>query len=270
VITTPTYGGIANLIIDGNSAGSYTAVKGIVGSSYGFAINCLVENCTSYGISNVVEAINCSVTGGSAGTYGFYVGTAGMKFVNCVAYGNNCPGFYSSDKGTYYKCISLNNIGATSHGFGVIGSNASLWIGCISYGNGGDGWNFGGSDTSVLIGCHAEGNTGKGYNGLASYTVLLSCTAFTNSGGTDNTPGPSSANNNFALGGSPFVAVSSTTANCNFGLNNTAGAGAVLRANSATSNTWAALPLTIGYTDIGAAQHQDSPSTTTNIFVIDD
>jgi hypothetical protein len=44
----------------------------------------------------------------------------------------------------------------------------------------------------------------------------------------------------------------------------------VLRANSATSNTWAALPLTIGYTDIGAAQHQDSPSTTTNIFVIDD
>jgi len=116
----------------------------------------------------------------------------------------------------------------------------------------------------MLINCHAESNTIYGFSLSGNAKVLVNCSYFNNSsGGVNSTVNIMNVGAIAVTVGSVFV----NAAGNNYALNNTASQGALLRATGYPS----LFPrvLTSNYRDIGAAQHQDSPSTT-NIFIIDD
>lgn len=253
VFTALCYLSLSNLILDGNNQ---TASSGYNGGSANQSIlsNVLAQNFTATGLlgGNVIHTfLKCSATGNSA------VGFSGQfsLAVGCEAYGNTASGFSQIN---CLNCLSYGNTGASSDGF----STAQSTINCIAYGNGRDGFRSGGAMQGAN--CYAEGNAGKGI-GLNRLTdTLLNCFTFNNTGGSTTTVTGALFQTVTALSSSGFV----NAASSNFALNSTVGGGASLRATGYPG----VFPrgLTTGYIDIGAAQHQDTPSTTTNIFPIFD
>jgi hypothetical protein len=243
-----------NIIVDGNTAGGWTAVRGFdqVGGAAGITVNCDAINCSNSGFA-YLSCINCS-TSGCVTTGSGFLSTVS---INCVAINNAVIGFSAAYT---YRCIAVNN----TVGFFIYGNSTPICVNCIAYGNSSDGFLGDAGYGHLIVGCHAENNTGVGFNTIVN-SILNSCSAFNNTGGNYATQNPTNTHI-LTISGSAFV----SAVGGNFQLNNTPGAGASLRAAAIGDNTWTKLPLTLGYADIGAAQHQDSPSTTTNIFVIDD
>jgi len=244
-------------------AGSLTALPYIVKSQAGVSNNQLIVNIS-------VSGNNQATPGGSAGsgnigflgaaTYGsvfwlcnaFNCGTEGFNGVQgtciaCIA-DTNAVGFLAvNNTNMLYGCVARNN---TSYGFSL---QTGRCVRCIAYSNGGNGFDLGFNDSCCA--CISYANTGAGFH-TATYSVnpIIDCIAYNNTTyqfdnstfndmsiincAADNSHsgdlhtallrsagGGSGTSGLIRLTGDPFV-----NAPTDFSLNNTAGAGALLRA----------------------------------------
>lgn len=143
---------ISNVEIDGTN----TASTGLhVGSNFSAtAINCIIKNCTAYGVVGGAYGIlqnchsessprgflasNCfACTATSCSFAGFTPQNNTAKFVNCISYANSARGFFSDKYGvSYIGCVSYAN---TTDGF-ASNNDAQQFIRCIASENGGYGW----------------------------------------------------------------------------------------------------------------------------------
>lgn len=245
---------IRNFIIDGNSRGT---VKGVtLLGSYVRCENFLVENCPSGGIefnNTNNQAYRCTVT--ACGTFGFHMeqGNGPNTAIECVAYANTASGFIGEDF-IAIRCISANNTGGTSDGFGSangLAHNVPYMIldHCFAYTNGRHGFNFSNGFVCLvhLNNCISWGNASKDLNFPGTWT----------GGGITNDYNFYATNTGYVAGAHDVVLTGDPTvagASNNFALNNTAGAGAACRAAGfpgvmAVGGT--------GYIDGGPLQHAD-------------
>lgn len=235
---------LANVILDG---ATLTTSRGMLAGSSGVADNVHGKNFTNGCFTAFLTAKRCSAT--TCSSVAPFNG-AGQWF-GCAAYANTVTGFGATVNATC--CLSYGNTGASSTGF--TGTAEGGCYNCVAYGNGSHGFSFGAGQT--LVNCVAESNTGKGYDSTAAAVNgwMLNCAAYLNTAGNLSLAGINATNIGFLTGGGSFF---TNAASGDFSLNNTAGAGALLRAGG-----WpGVLPpgLTTGYLDIGAAQHADPAS----------
>lgn len=257
---------IRNLILDGNSGGNLQG-----GQFLGAFIqieNFKAMNCPLGGLlfnNNNNKAVRCYAT--LNGTYGFSCeqGNGPNLFKECVAYSNTGTGFLAS-VGQFVRCISANNSGGTSDGFGGtngLGKNSGYCTldHCLAYSNGRDGYRFGSAIQCAVSfeNCLAWGNAGKDLN---ADTNVIPAGGITNDYNAYVTIANVTAGaHDVTLSGDPTVAGGSN----NFALNNTAGAGAAARG--------AGFPGVLmvggtGFADIGPIQHQDTAPVTNVTYVI--
>lgn len=242
-IVQTTTGAYMNLIFDGNSQ---TAAK-LVSTASTFS-TCLIKNFNTV-TSGTPIFYRCQSTTNSAIIF------LGNMAVCCEAYANTATGFSI----VAHNCISSGNTGASSDGFA-----GTVNINCIAVANGRHGFFSAAGTARIYTNCHAESNTQFGFSVSAVGTIMFNCSHFGNSsGGISDTSPLVNVGTIAVTAGSVFTNAASFI----FSLNNTTNQGALLRA----AGDPATFPrgLTSTFRDIGAAQHQDSPSTT-NIFVIDD
>lgn len=250
------YNVIGNITVDGNSGSTNTGFVLDAPRSLAFKIG--AQNCTVLGISAGASNADgnlyrCWATGCS--------GTAAIQCTGNVsrseAYANTTIGFNINPGGAGNPYIISGNIssantGGSSTGFTFGGRNVNGY-GNVSYGNGSHGFSLNNS-AGFMENNISEANTGNGYTaaGSTNREIYMFNNAYYN-----NTAGNVDAglvNNSGGVLGTGSFFVSAGTGN--FALNNTAGAGAAARATGYPG----LLPrgTTTGYTDIGAAQHQDS------------
>lgn len=231
---------IVNVAVDG---ASLTAIKGFHLLTCA-AYHCSAINCTNNGFdSNSTDsvAVDCTATG-CATQAAFAVYSA----IDCVAYSNTVTGFSAaSTGGSFTRCLSYNNSGASSDGFASAVFNTP-YSNCIAYNNGRDGFR-GTQAIEMYINCIAEGNAGTGFT-VGNSALLISCGVYNN--GTNVTPQISiNLYINLITGTASFFV---NAASGNFALNANAGGGALLRAAGIPGVTPDGL--STGYLDIGAIQ----------------
>lgn len=219
----------------------------------------------------------------------------GPVLVECEAYGNNTSntansaGFYTSVATTYARCISHNNGNASSNAVGFRADTGvhATYYNCIADSNDSDGFRMTQSGNSyiVMVGCDSYGNGGDGLEMVnsASCSVLIDSCNFTKNGGYGvtysgsggihglivncgfgagteaNTSGATNAISsldaigtvNYASNASPYV----DAANGDFRITLASAKGA---GRGAFTQKQASYTGTVGYPDIGAAQHVDS------------
>lgn len=240
---------VENITVDGNSR---TSSRGFSNAGNSLLYRCKAQNCTNSGfISASIAALAalCEATGCAT-----VAAFSNMQCYACVAYSNTFTGFQSGIAGTsYIGCLSINNSGASSHGF-LHNALTGQCINCTAYNNGADGFRGNvGAVAQTFINCLSVGNAGYGFNASAAHEgmMLFYCAGY-NPGGTGNV----NATNIVAAQQIGFVALSASpfndAAGGNFGLNSTASAGAACR----QSGIPGAFPgvSTTGYPDIGAVQ----------------
>ncbi len=240
--------------IETKLAHANTAVVGFLAN----ATRTLFRRCKATNLNNAGFSctsgfsilISCECSGISGGTAGFSI-TAGGTLINCVAQNCTQQGFATTTC-TLIGCIVANQTGS---GQAAFASTTSGWlIGCVAYSiANGFGFKVGGE--TICINCISEGSAGAsgsfGFSGAATLRErLINCAGFNNGVDVDYATLPG-VENFHALSGSPFT---SAVGN-DFSLNNTAGAGAVLRAAGFPSS-FPGLSTT-AYPDIGAVQHAD-------------
>ena len=248
-------GAISSLIIDGNLR---TSSRGILGAG-NVIYNVWVKNCTNGGVVTsggpTVYMIRCEVSGCTTQAAITLAGS-GM-LAGCYIHGNTTTGVISTSGAiAFYNTISAANTGASSDGFQLNG--VCYAFNCVAYGNGRDGFRLN-TAPSTLVNCVAESNTGIGFSTTSSAGggFMMATAAYSNTGG-DWVFSSVSVKLMFVtqiLGSGSFF---TNAAGGDFSLNSTAGAGALLRA-SGYPGTYPA-GLTVGYVDIGAAQHADPPA----------
>jgi hypothetical protein len=239
-----------NLSVDGASA---TGSRGFSLANPTWAFQLHAANCKNYGIlgGSQTVCVRCTATG-CATVEAIRVGVA----FECEAYANTAPGFSfaGGSGGMHVNCLSYANIGASADGWGDNG-NSNTFINCVAYGNGRHGFNQTGQNPTYLN-CLAEGNgvsTTPAYGWVtgSALTKLLHCGAYNNASGNVQA-GASDLTQSFVTGTATFF----TNAGAgDFSLNTTAGGGAAARAVGLPGT----FPrgLTVGYADLGAAQHND-------------
>lgn len=269
LFTVPSATRINYLILDGNSqtttkAISFTGVSG--GAFYVSAKGCTAGAFVG---TNVGNTFFCDAT--TTSTTAAFSGLEQMDF--CVAWSNTITGFSlgtSSTRANY--CLSVNNSGASSDGFTFTAAQAvQAFTNCTTYNNGRDGFRLLSQtlSTPVCINCLSVSNAGKGFgnnNTTSDNQLYVACFAYNNGTDFESTITQDSKFGCQVLTGTPFT----NAAGNDFSLNNTAGAGAVVRAASFIG----AFPgiSTTTYLDGGAVQHQDTPVTAvqvSNVSVLD-
>lgn len=245
------YHKIANLHLDG---AGLTLSRGI--DTRNQILNCRFQNFTNSAafsqLGNDITIYNCYATGCSV-----QPAFSGFHCVNCVAGNNTCVGFIGIAN-TYVRCISHDNAGALIDGFQtVVTSKVGNFINCIAYNNGRDGFRIISDRGGILLNCIAENNGGVGFNIVNVPVVQLSnCAGFNNTGGNVSLgTGKGVVNYAFVTGTGTFF---TDAPNEDFSLNNVSGGGFGLRGTGLQGtfvNT-----TTVGYLDIGAAQHAGSYS----------
>lgn len=202
--------------------------------------NCYVSNCTANGIlldSHYGRVTGCVVSGGTCTNGGIIANGSGNAISRCIVAGItngngiSMAGPTSLISSVVYGCTSADGINVSGDGSymeNVISANNHLY-------------NFDG--TTVYSGITMRMNNCAGWTNTGSGDCNSNLTSF------------SLTRNGFiTLTGNPFT----NAAGGDFSLNTTTGAGAALRAAG-----WpASYPgiSTNSYPDVGAAQHQDSPS----------
>src|SRR5579863_1811543 len=229
---------IENMIADGNSV---TNSKGF--NNGGHCYNCTAKNTYYEGFPSPALCFGCAaINCGSAGDFGF----TGNTCINCYATGNSGGGF--GDAYCWF-CVAYNNTGVGfSLAYDGIASN------CSSVSNSSHGFALSSATRSQrLDNCIAVSNGGYGVSaGTANWAAIsINNTAFygNTSGATQNIL---YNNNPITLTASPF----NNPSGGDFGLNNTANAGAACR-NISVPGTWLGPSSTTSYLDIGAIRHQD-------------
>jgi hypothetical protein len=271
---TTSYTWVRCLVVDGGSGASASQL-GLRNGNYG-----VVENCKAmrwkvnqgFNIMTGGVIVRCLATQGASGSDAGYALFDRCIAIDCVSTANGCEGFRIGQGGTCINCISYANTGATGHGyqFETISGATGFMMGCVAYGNAGDGVKISGAVTAgapAVVNTAITGNSGYGIN---SDTTVFSQFAGYNNAFFNNTSGTyhnvPAGLNDVTLTADPFTAAGSG----NFAPNGTAGGGAALKAAGIPGVL--PLALTTGYEDIGI-QHQDAGSTiavqVTNVAVID-
>jgi hypothetical protein len=236
---------VSNLAINCASLTSSRALS--FNRASGFLLN--LQNCTNGAIASgsFTSITKCSATGCS--TVAAFNVTAAS---HCEAYNNTVTGFLITNSASkHFRCLAYGNSGASSDGFSVTAGNNAAIINCVSYGNGRDGYRSSSNSTAILDSI-AENNAGVGCTGAAQTpatgTILANFGSYNNTGG---------ATTNIWLTITAVIAGSGSfftnAAGNDFSLNNTAGAGALLRAVGLGFPAGT----TTSYPDIGAAHHAD-------------
>lgn len=155
--------------------------------------------------------------------------------------------------GMAYGCISYNN---NCDGFGP----GNSYINCVAYNDGGQGFNAVNTNLTLCVNCIAENNTLFGFRTNTATISLINCASFNNTSGRFSLgTGKLWGDINPITGSGSFF----TSAATDFTLNNTAGAGALLRATGFPATF--PVPANNNYKDVGALQHLDSGSGSTGI-----
>lgn len=214
-----------NLILDGNNK---AGISGINGDQWQCVTmrNLLVQNCPGNGVFNGVafstKAVNCGVGFSGAGS---------ARCEGCWA--DQCTTGFGGGYFGMRACLATN----CTTGFSYYNLNSS---GCVAYACGTGFYSLRGG---AFLDCLAVNSTGYGFRSDA-YATVAGCYGYNNTSGNQTGTFWGSIK---ALSGDPFV----DAANGDFRLNDTAGAGAVLRRSGfgvygQTDNK-----------DIGAVQHGD-------------
>lgn len=271
--------------IEFRNNGDTGSADGILMSTGGSATNNIFRNCvvhdvrgsgwgaTSGGSANALEeceAYNCNQSN-TASKAGFQLSGVYKTVRRCVSHdnaGSNTAGF-SISGGTAIGCIADSNGG---DGFLLAGQVAVTFFGCDAYNNGGDGLKSpdpGGGITSVDVeNCNFVKNGGLGVrvgtsNPGNTQLTLRNCgfgsgTAANTSGDhnvPDSMPASVTGTVTYAADVTPWV----DPANGDFRITLAAAKGA---GRGTYTQTAASYSGTVGYPDIGAAQHQDSGGAT--------
>jgi hypothetical protein len=219
---------------------------------------------------------------------------SGNLLIECEAYNCNqsntslLPGIFT-DAGACVRCISHDNsAGSNCHGYGT-GNSGGRFVGCIADSNGGAGFKVNPTVTGgcLITNCDAYNNTGDGFaltNGTNHNLYMENCNAVKNggyginlsaggggqrsgfvfncgfgSGSQANTSGDINASDGCEVSGSITYASNVTPwidpANGDFRINLAAAQGAGRGAFTETAASYAG---TVGFPDIGSAQHEDS------------
>lgn len=246
-----------NISVDGQSKGTITGLN-----VAGTCDLITASNCTSNGIGFFGCTLSRAVVTGCTGGVGYSIGNTASLFA-CIAYANTVAGFNIAASNVFLSnCLSYGNTGGTTDGFIII--QPCTFVNCTAYGNGRDGFRSVGlgaiGDGVLSFNCISENNGGWGFNAgvVNTFTKTFNLAVYNNTAGATN--GVIVNSNLITPSGDVFV----NAASSNFALNNIAGAGALLRGTGfpGTFNAGA----TVGYLDVGAAQHPDSGGATT-IFV---
>lgn len=221
--------------------------------------------------------------------------TVDSALIQCETYACNQSntanlGGITASAGTLLRCISHDNTGSNNLGIRVSGGSVAV-MNCIADTNGKNGFDFTATANVIIIGCDAYNN---GTDGIAlstasstqfyaenciltkngGYGINLSGSTRTgtirncvfgagtqaNSSGTINAPSGVLELGTITL--DPNIDPYTDAANGDFRLNNTAGGGAFCRGagTGAFTQTAASYAGTVGFPDVGAAQHLESAS----------
>lgn len=204
------------------------------------------------------EAYACNKSNDSVGAGFSFVGSA--LLVRCVSHdntGSNSAGFYTQAAGSrLINCISDTNGG---HGFweqNITGGNTL--IGCDFYNNTGDGYqHITSAINSMIVNCNFISNGGYGIN-ISSGTstgYIMNCGFYNNTSGAKNNTGRMQEFGTVTYGAVPYT----DAPNGDFRLSSSSAKGTGRGSFTQTSASYTG---TIGYPDIGAAQHQDTGGST--------
>ena len=246
-------------------SGAATGLIGVnISAAYNTFYNVKVTGFTSYGMKSAVNTaitfVRCEITSCS-GTAAIDLYQTNSIYFSYI-HNNTCPGIIDSQNGcNAYYCISANNTGASSDGISF--SYQSSVIGCLCYGNGRDGLRFRTNlafgIAGVVINNIFAKNGAYGLNWTSAATTTKFGWADYNAFWSNTT----AARNNLTAGTHDVTITGTDPTNDPFtskgtgdwSLNNTAGAGALLRAVGLIG----ILPgsSSTGYQDIGPLQHPD-------------
>ena len=192
---------------------------------------------------------------------GFYMGYSSPR--RCIARNNGLYGFFCSFTPSIFNCISYDN---SSSGF-LFGSNNNIGImsNCDAYNNGGHGFDIsigGGTSRYFIEACNFVNNGGYGIDLVDGNISIVDITNCGFGAGTEaNTSGEinQSATDVISVFDSVTYPADTTPwvdpANGDFRINLAEAKGA---GRGTYTQTEAGQAGTIGYPDIGAAQHLDS------------
>lgn len=262
---------LAGLIFQNNGA-TGTAQGLDVSANECTVFSCAVNSVRGFGIvlaGSSVIAVECEAylanQSNTAGTGGFRVNNVGSVIVRCVSHDNtnsNASGFILSACSSVIDCIADSNGAVGFLHTGVIGG---MLKNCDSYGNGGDGFNFSGASATLvtLENCNAVKNGGFGINSSGSAIrngLIINCgfgagTQTNSSGSVATTIGgiQEIGRITYASDVTPWNAP--TTGDFRIILAAAKGTG-----RGTFTETQASYTGTIGYPDVGAAQHLESAS----------
>lgn len=248
-----------NLDLDGNSTGSTGfTLSGVANAAF----NCIVRNFTGTGINMTGGgscAIQCEVTG--CDTLGINMSSVGGHVHQCYVHDNSCPGIQLLNVGgSIIGNIVDTNTGASSDGIFVntaYGNNQCTILQNTIYNNGRDGIKVDGNYRLGEIANNIMVSNGRYGLNTSAFTpvrdeVLINHNAYYNNA-TANRNSNNAGTGDVTLTGDPFT----DAAGGDFSLNNTAGAGADLRA---AGYPGVMIGGGTGYRDIGALQHQETAS----------
>ena len=242
-------------------------------------VNVVVNNVRGNGfnISNGNQAIGCEAYGTNQSNTSDFGGFS-----------------VSSSFAIFHRCISHSNLGSNSAGFVNLGGNNTLssYSGCIAHLNGGKGFNIKMSLSNIFIsGCDSYDNTGDGFNvanrdNNRGKCHIENCNSVKNGGYGLNTPQTTNRiiANNIGFGAGTMAnssgqIVSPQTTNLeisgtvtyaddvtpwtdpddgDFTINLAAAKNAGIGEYTQTKSGYGDPNPTIGFPDIGAAQHQDA------------
>lgn len=207
-------------------------------------IDCQFDNNKSHGIINQTWMIHGSWFHDNGGDGAFCSNQAGIGPIGCSA----SLSVFSKNTSAG---IEIGNLGTSN-------SRNPHIVNCVLYKNTGDGIKASGTtQEGIIANSVLYGNGGFGVNfatNTGSVNGAAAVANYSNAYGS-NTSGARTGNfptgvGDVTLTGDPFISAT------NFQTNNTAGAGAALRAAGFPGVS----PMGTGYVDIGALQHQDSGS----------
>lgn len=238
---------VRNLIVDNPSAFT-SATAFFLQWNYDNADRCTADHVSvGFSCGSFVAVTDCTAnvcaTGISFGNHCYAFGcvstTCGLGFGNSMGTGSRAV-----------NCICYNN--TTSGQVSFAASDYGFVIGCISYGGTGAGYNAftSGGGNVAFINCISVGAPNKGFTTTGVQNRLINCAGYGNGADYDTAVYTSYNVQNFiSLSGDPFT----NAAGLDFTVNNTAGAGLLLR-GTAYPTTFPGTTTT-NNRDIGAAQH---------------
>jgi hypothetical protein len=246
---------------NGDSGSAFNVVT--VSGARSYLQGVVACNSRGYGIQSSgsnSQIIECETY--ACGVAGLRVDGSGTIVKNCISHDMAVDAFINGIGGVQWINCIADTVTGTAIGFNfTAGGSSGIVDGCVARNCAGSGLSVSGATSRVTVRNSLFVSNG-GYGIAASSTanghgvVVQNCAFYNNTSGQTNNVNTSLITGSITLTGDPFT----DAANGDFDLNNTAGAGADCRGagRGTFTQTAASYTGTLGYPDIGAAQHQDS------------